>query len=98
MKKLVLALGILSSSALGISASLAEKPAAACKWSDVAKMKEHLSSHIKYPAKGSAVKEACRKEAPEEFTKEERVCFESKIKDATVYKSAEEISHVLGIE
>ncbi len=48
-------------------AALAEAPskaAAACKWSDVNKLKTHVQKHITYPADGKAVKAACKKEMP----------------------------------
>ncbi len=70
----------------------------ACKFSDAAKLKEHVSNHITYPAKGKDIKMACKKEMPDEFTKAERACAESKIKDKTEYKNADEVLKALGVE
>ncbi len=70
----------------------------ACKFSDVAKLKDHVANHIKYPAKGKDVKAACKKEIPDEFTKEERACVTSKIKSTTEYKSSDEVLKALGVE
>ena len=69
-----------------------------CKFSDVAKLKDHVSTHIKYPAKGKDIKQACKKEIPDEFTKAERACTASKIKDTTEYKDAAEVLKALGVE
>ena len=69
-----------------------------CKFSDVAKLKDHVSTHIKYPAKGKDIKQACKKEIPDEFTKAERACAASKIKDGTEYKDAGEVLKALGVE
>jgi hypothetical protein len=84
---------------LALSApALAEKPAEApkvCKWSDAKRLQEHLTNHIKYPTTGKAVKAACKKEWPDEFTAEERACAEAKIKDGASFKSADELLKLL---
>ncbi len=82
-------------------AALAEAPskaAATCKWSDVNKLKTHVQKHITYPADGKAVKAACKKEMPDEFSKEERACFESKVDDSAQFKSAADVLKLLGVD
>jgi hypothetical protein len=63
-----------------------------------ADVKKHASEHIKYPAKGSAIKQACKKEWPEEFSKEEWACIDASIKDGLEYKSANEVLKAIGAE
>ena len=70
---------------------------AACKFAAVDKLKEHLETHIKYPATGKAIKAACVKEMPDEFTKEERACCNKHLKDGTEYKSAADVEKALGV-
>jgi len=69
-----------------------------CKWKDMAKAKTHVESHITFPATGKDVKEACKKEMPEEFTKEEHACIDSKIKDDAQFKTAADLEKVLSIK
>jgi hypothetical protein len=69
----------------------------ACKFSDVAKLKDHLEKHVTYPATGKAIKAACLKEMPDEFTATERACCGKHVKDAVEYKSAAEVEKALGV-
>jgi hypothetical protein len=64
----------------------------------VEKLKEHLKTHVTYPASGKAVKETCKKEMPDEFTTDERACAEKKLADGTEYKSADEVLKALGVK
>ena len=43
------------------------------------------------------LKAACKKELPEEFSKEEHACIEGKIKSGTEYKDAGEVLKALGV-
>ena len=63
-----------------------------------ADVKKHASEHVKYPAKGSAIKQACKKEWPDEFTKEEWACIDASIKDDQEYKSPSEVLKAIGAE
>ena len=45
----------------GISVSYA----AEFEWGDTTALKEHLESHVKYPATGKAIKESCKVEMPD---------------------------------
>jgi hypothetical protein len=88
MKTLALLLTFVSSAALADGS---------CKFSDAARLKEHLEKHIKYPATGKAIKDACAKEWPDEFSSAERACAGKKLADATQYKSAAEVQKALGV-
>jgi hypothetical protein len=71
---------------------------AACKFSDAARIKDHLEKHVKYPATGKAIKDACAKEWPDEFSAAERSCTSKKLPDATEYKSAADVEKALGVK
>ena len=68
-----------------------------CKFSDPKRLEEHLAKHIKYPTTGKDLKAACKKEWPDEFTKEENACAESKLKDTAKYTNASEVKKALGL-
>lgn len=68
----------------------------ACHFSDMKKLHTHLEKHVTYPSTGKELKATCKKEWPDEFSKEERACFESKIKDETTYKDAGQVMKALG--
>jgi hypothetical protein len=68
-----------------------------CKFASLDKMKEHLEKHVSYPATGKAIKAACLKEMPDEFTATERACCNNHLKDAVEYKSASEVEKALGV-
>ncbi len=70
----------------------------ACTFSDTAKLQEHLQTHVKYPAKGKAIKEACKKEMPDEFAKSEKACIGKKLKNNVEYKDADEVMKALGMD
>jgi len=89
MRKLIIVSTMLLSTAFADGGS--------CKYSDVAKLKDHLEKHISYPATGKAIKAACLKEAPDEFTPSERACCNKRLKDGTEYKSASEVEKALGV-
>ena len=78
--------------------AFAAKAGKSCQWSDVSKMKEHFEKHVTYPMKGKAIKQACKKEMPMEFTKAERACVDKKIKNNTDYKSSAEVFKAIGAE
>ena len=61
------------------------------KWGDTTVLKAHLNDHVKFPATGKVIKESCKQEMPDEFTKDQRAYLESKIKDDTTYKTPEEV-------
>ena len=61
-------------------------------------VKKHASEHIKYPAKGAAIKQACKKEWPDEFSKDEWACIDASIKDDQEYKSPSEVLKAIGAQ
>jgi hypothetical protein len=80
---------------LGLGTAIADE--GACKFSNPARLKEHLQKHVTYPSTGKAIKAACAKEWPDEFTDAERACSGRKLKDAVEYKSPGEVEKALGI-
>jgi len=89
----MLCLGLLAA-VVGASA----KDDKACSFSDTLKLKQHLEMHVTYPAKGKAIKEACKKEMPDEFAKSEKACISRKLKNNVEYKDAGEVMKALGVE
>jgi len=96
MRKLVISVFAIGSLLVASAANPAAKDA--CKFSDVAKLKEHLEKHVTYPAKGKDIKEACKKEMPDEFTAQERSCVDSKLKSDTEYRNAGDVMKALGVK
>jgi len=72
--------------------------AAECKFSNLERVKKHATAHLKYPSSGKEIKLACKKEWPDEFSKEEWACLDSSIKDDTTYKSSAEVLKAVGVE
>jgi hypothetical protein len=65
---------------------------------DTTALKEHLDSHVKFPATGKAIKESCKVEMPDEFAKEQRAYLDSKLKDDTTYQSPGEVLVALNLK
>ena len=97
MKTILLGAALSLGLAIASGDALAKGAATACKFSDAKKLSEHLDKHISYPAKGKDIKAACQKELPDEFTKAERACVTTKLKDDQQYKSAEDVRKALGV-
>jgi hypothetical protein len=76
--------------AIGFS-GLSVSYAAEFEWGDTTALKEHLDSHVKFPATGKVIKESCKKEMPDEFAKEQRAYLDSKLKDDTTYQNPGEV-------
>ena len=68
------------------------------EWGDTTALKEHLDSHVKFPATGKAIKESCKVEMPDEFAKEQRAYLDSKLKDDTTYKNPGEVLAALNLK
>jgi hypothetical protein len=49
----------------GLSVSYADE----FKWGDTTVLKTHLNDHVKFPATGKVIKESCKQEMPDEFTR-----------------------------
>src|SRR5438045_895202 len=96
---LALALGALATAhADEKKAPAAEMKPGKCTFANQAQLKKHATEHITYPAKGSAIKQACKKELPDEFTKAEWACFDASVKDDQEYKSAGEVLKAVGAQ
>jgi hypothetical protein len=89
MKALVIALTLVA------GASLAQ--ADGCHFADAKKLKTHLAKHVTFPTTGKDLKAACKKEWPDEFTKEENDCADSKLKDDAKFKNSAEVMKALGM-
>lgn len=68
------------------------------EWGDTTALKEHLESHVKYPATGKVIKESCKVEIPDEFAAQQRAYLDSKLKDDTTYKNAGEVLAALNLK
>ena len=77
---------------------LAVAYAAEFEWGDTAAMKEHLDTHVKFPATGKVIKESCKEELPDEFSKQQRSYLESKLTDDTTYKKPAEVLAALNLK
>ena len=72
--------------------------AAEFEWGDTTGLKEHLESHVKFPATGKAIKESCKVEMPDEFAKQQRAYLDSKLKDDTTYQNPAEVLSALDLK
>jgi hypothetical protein len=61
-------------------------------------LKEHLDSHVKFPATGKVIKESCKEEMPDEFAKQQRAYMDSKSKDDTLYKNPKEVLSAMNLK
>jgi hypothetical protein len=46
----------------------------------------------------AVIKDSCKEEMPDEFSKEQRAYFDSKLKDDTTYKNPEEVLSALNLK
>ena len=83
--------------AIGFS-GLSVSYAAEFEWGDTTALKEHLDSHVKFPATGKVIKKSCKKEMPDEFSKKQRAYLDSKLKDGTTYKNTAEVLSALNLK
>jgi hypothetical protein len=81
-----------------LTVGLSVSYAAEFEWGDPAALKGHLDNHVKFPATGKVIKESCKTEMPDEFSKEQRAYFDSKLKDDTIYKNPEEVISALKLK
>jgi hypothetical protein len=85
--------------ALGsLAVAHAEMKPGKCTFAKPAQVKKHATEHVTYPAKGAAIKQACKKELPDEFTKDEWACIDASLKDDQEYKSAGEVLKAVGAQ
>jgi hypothetical protein len=72
--------------------------AADFEWGDTTALKAHLNDHIKFPATGKVIKEACKEAMPDEFTKEQGAYLDAKIKDDKTYNSPAEVLSAMNLK
>jgi hypothetical protein len=72
--------------------------AAEFEWGDTAALKEHLETHVKFPASGKVIKESCKEELPDEFSKQQRAYLESRLGDETTYKDPAAVLAALNLK
>jgi len=83
--------------AIGFS-GLSVSYAAEFEWGDTTALREHLDSHVKFPATGKVIKESCKNEMPDEFSKQQRAYLESNLKDDTTYNDSAEVLAALKLK
>ena len=85
-----------------LSISYAAEPEVATvkdfKWGDQTILKEHLLKHVTFPATGKVIKETCKKEFPDEFSKEQRAYLDAMLKDDVTYKNAADVMAALNLK
>ena len=85
-----------------LSISYAAEPEVATvkdfKWGDQTNLKEHLLKHVTFPATGKAIKESCKKEFPDEFSKEQGAYLDAALKNDTTYNNAAEVMSALNLK
>jgi hypothetical protein len=85
-----------------LSISYAAEPEVATvkdfKWGDQTNLKEHLLKHVTFPATGKVIKETCKKELPDEFTKEQGAYLDAALKNDTTYNNAAEVMSALNLK
>lgn len=84
--------------ALTTSIAGADQTPGHCTFADPARVKQHATEHIKYPAKGKDIKLACKKEWPDEFSKAEWACIDASVKDEKEYASGGELLAAFGVK
>jgi hypothetical protein len=67
-------------------------------WGDQTNLKEHLLKHVTFPATGKVIKEACKKEFPDEFSKEQGAYLDAALKNDTTYNNAAEVMSALNLK
>ena len=97
MKKRILVSLVAALFAVGFS-GLPVSYAADFEWGDTTALKEHLDSHVKFPATGKVIKESCKVEIPDEFAAQQRAYLDSKLKDDTTYKNPGEVLAALNLK
>src|ERR1700732_3857248 len=102
--KLIVSLiaALLASGLSDLSMSYAAEPEVApvkdFNWGDQTNLKEHLLKHVTFPATGKVIKETCKKEFPDEFSKEQGAYLDAALKNDTTYNNSAEVMSALGLK
>jgi hypothetical protein len=67
-------------------------------WGDQTNLKEHLLKHVTFPATGKVIKESCKNEFPDEFSKEQGAYLDAALKNDTTYNNAAEVMSALNLK
>jgi hypothetical protein len=85
-----------------LSISYAAEPEVATvkdfNWGDQTNLKEHLLKHVTFPTTGKIIKETCKNELPDEFSKEQRAYLDASLKDNTTYNNSAEVMSALNLK
>ena len=57
-----------------------------------------IDKHVTFPATGKVIKEACKTELPDEFSKEQRAYLDAMLKDDATYKNAADVMAALNLK
>jgi hypothetical protein len=99
---LTLIAALIATGLSGSSVSYAAEPEVTTmkdfKWGDPNNLKEHLDKHVTFPATGKVIKEACKTELPDEFSKEQRAYLDVMLKDDVTYKNAADVMAALNLK
>ncbi len=68
------------------------------KWGDQTNLKEHLLKHVTFPTTGKVIKEGCKKEFPDEFSKEQGAYLDAALKNDTTYNNSAEVMSALNLK
>jgi hypothetical protein len=68
------------------------------KWGDQTNLNEHLLKHVIFPATGKVIKETCKNEFPDEFSKEQRAYLDAALKDDATYNNSAEVMSALNLK
>jgi hypothetical protein len=68
------------------------------KWGDQSALQEHLDKHVTFPATGKVIKETCKIEIPDEFSKEQRAYLDAMLMDDATYKNSAEVISALNLK
>jgi hypothetical protein len=85
-----------------LSISYAAEPEVATvkdfKWGDQTNLKVHLLKHVTFPATGKVIKETCKNELPDEFSKEQRAYLDAALTNDTTYNNSAEVMSALNLK
>jgi hypothetical protein len=104
MKKILVCLiaALFATGVSDLAISYAAEPEVATvkdfKWGDQTNLKEHLLKHVTFPATGKVIKESCKKEFPDEFSKEQGAYLDAALKDDTTYNNSAEVMSALNLK
>lgn len=82
--------GVFAADKTKVETKVVTKVETTTSFSDVAKLKDHLTTHGKYPATKAEIMAWCEKEMPNEFTKTDKEFLNKNLPEGT-YKTAADV-------